>query len=202
MLLMPLISATLEAVLKRLLYQDRAMSAARERLKGKVLRFELAEWETPVILVFGERQVDVLNAWDDVADCTVRTRLATLPALLERQRLTQLIKQGFLDVEGDPQCIQQFAALLDMAEFDAAELLAPWVGDIAAEGVTQAVARRLTEARRLLRTGQGRVAQAMTDEWRLAPSALELAWFCDEVDDVTRAGENLVARLDKLEASR
>ncbi|MFT4465642.1 MAG: SCP2 domain-containing protein [Sodalis sp. (in: enterobacteria)] len=172
MLLMPLISATLEAVLKRLLYQDRAMSAARERLKGKVLRFELAEWETPVILVFGERQVDVLNAWDDAADCTVRTRLATLPALL------------------------------DMAEFDAAELLAPWVGDIAAEGVTQAVARRLTEARRLLRTGQGRMTQAITDEWRLTPSALELAWFCGEVDDVTRASENLAARLDKLEASR
>lgn len=169
MLLMLLISATLEAVIERLLYQNRAMSAARERLKGKVLRFELAEWETPVILVFGERQVDVLNAWDDAADCTVRTRLA---------------------------------ALLDMAEFDAAELLAPWIGDIAAEGVTRAVARRLTETLRLLRTGQGRVTQAITDEWRLAPSALELAWFCSEVDDVTRAGENLAARLEKLEASR
>ncbi|WP_406702136.1 SCP2 domain-containing protein [Sodalis sp.] len=199
---MPLISATLEAVLKRLLYQDRAMSAARERLKGKLLRFELVEWETPVIMAFSARQVDVLNAWDDVADCTVRTHLATLPVLLKRQRLTQLIKQGFLDVEGDPQCIQQFAMLLDMAEFDAAELLAPLVGDIVAEGVTQSAARQLTKARQLLRIGQGRVVQAMTDEWHLAPSALELAWFFDEVDDVTRFAENLATRLDKLEASR
>ncbi|WP_074012312.1 SCP2 domain-containing protein [Candidatus Sodalis sp. SoCistrobi] len=202
MLLMPLISATLEVVLERLLYQDRAMSAARERLKGKVLRFELAEWETPVILVFGERQVDVLNAWDDAADCTVRTRLATLPALRERQRLTQLIKQGFLDVDGDLQCLQQFAALLDMAEFDGAELLAPWLGDIAAESVSRTVARRLTSTLRLLRTGQGRVTQAITDEWRLAPSALEQAWFCGEVDEITRAGEDLAARLEKWEASR
>ncbi|RLR17939.1 SCP2 domain-containing protein [Sodalis-like symbiont of Bactericera trigonica] len=202
MLLMPLISATLEVVLERLLYQDRAMSAARERLKGKVLRFELAEWETPVNLVFGERQVDVLNAWDDATDCTVRTRLATLPALRERQQLTQLIKQGFLDVEGNLQCLQQFAALLDMAEFDGAELLAPWIGDIAAERVSQTVARRVTSTMRLLRTGQGLVAQAITDEWRLAPSALEQAWFCGEVDEVTRGGENLAARLEKLEASR
>lgn len=202
MLLMPMISATLEAVLKRLLYQDHAMDVARERLKGKVLRFELAEWETPVILVFGAHQVDVLNAWDDAANCTVRTRLATLPALLERQRLTQLTQQGFLYIEGDPQCIQQFDALLDRAEFDAAELLSPLVGDIAAEGVTQAVARRLTKARRLLRTGHGWVTQAITDEWRLATSALELKWFCDEVDDVTWAGENLAARLDVLEANK
>ncbi|MGL9773371.1 MAG: ubiquinone biosynthesis protein UbiJ [Sodalis sp. (in: enterobacteria)] len=199
---MPLISATLEVVLERLLYQDRAMSAARERQKGKVLRFELAEWERPVILVFGERQVDVLNAWNGAADCTVRTRLATLPALRERQQLTQLIKQGFLDVEGDLQFLQQFAVLLDMAEFDGAELLAPWIGDIAAESVSRTVARRLTSTLRLLRTGQGRVTQAITDEWRLAPSALERAWFCSEVNEVTRAGENLAARLEKWEASR
>ncbi|WP_244267216.1 ubiquinone biosynthesis accessory factor UbiJ [Sodalis-like endosymbiont of Proechinophthirus fluctus] len=199
---MPLISVTLEAVLKRLLYQDLAMSSAINSLKDKVFRFELAEWETPIILVFGERQVYVLNTWEDAADCTVITRLAILPALLERQRLTQLIKLGFLEVEGDPQCLQQFAELLYMAEFDAAELLAPLVGDIAAEGATQAVACRLTEAQRLFRTGYGRVTQAITDEWRLVPSALELAWFCGEVDDVTRACENLAARLDKLEARR
>ncbi|OZI14497.1 hypothetical protein CE195_04080 [Sodalis-like symbiont of Philaenus spumarius] len=202
MLLMPLISATLEVVLDRLLYQDRAMFTARERLKGKVLRFELAEWKTPVILVFGERQVDVLNAWDDAADCTVRTRLATLLVLRERQQLIQLIKQGFLDVEGDLQCLQQFAALLDMAEFGGAELLAPWIGDISAESVSRTVERRLTSTLRLLRTGQGRVTQAITDEWCLAPSALEQAWFCSEVDQVTRAGNNLAARLEKLEASR
>lgn len=202
MLLMPLISATLEIVLDRLLYQDRAMSAAREPLKGKVLRFELDEWETTVTLVFGERQVDVLNAWDDAADCTVRTRLATLPVLRERQLLTQLIKQGFLDVKGDLQCLQQFATLLNMAEFDGAELLAPWIGDIAAESVSRTVAGRLTSPLQLLRTGQGQVTQAITDEWRLVPSVLEQAWFFGEVNEVTRAGENLAASLENLEASR
>lgn len=41
---MPLINATLKAVLKYLLYQDPTMSANHKRLKGKILRFELAEW--------------------------------------------------------------------------------------------------------------------------------------------------------------
>lgn len=47
---------------------------------------------TPVILVFSEYQVDVLNTWNDVVYCIVRTRLTTLRILLERQRQTQLFK--------------------------------------------------------------------------------------------------------------
>lgn len=192
----------LEFMFKRLLYQDCTMSAARELLKDKVLRFELAEWGAPLILVFSEHQIDVFNVWDGFADCTVRTCLATLPALLEHHQLTQLIKQGLLDVQGDPQCVKQFITLINMAQFDAADLLSPWFGDIVAEGITQILARRLTEVRRFLQIGQGWVRQAITDEWHLAPSSLELAWFFSEVDDVTRANENLAAVLDKLRISR
>lgn len=202
MLLVPLVRTMLEISLKRLLYQDHCMSAARQRLKGKVLRFELVECSIPIILVFSERQVAVLNAWEDSADCMVRIRLAKLPVLFECQRLTQMIKQGNIDIEGDLHLVQQFAALLDMAQFDAAELLAPWIGDIAAEGVTRLFGRLMHDTLQIFKTGQVRAMQVIIDEWRLSPSALELAWFCSEVNDITRTAKNLAARLEKLEASR
>ncbi|MGP4123227.1 MAG: hypothetical protein ACTXOO_01615 [Sodalis sp. (in: enterobacteria)] len=70
----------------------------------------------------------MLNAWDYAADYTVRIR-ATLPALLACQRLTQLIRQGLLHVEGDTHSMySKFAMLLDMAEFDTVDLLVPWIG--------------------------------------------------------------------------
>lgn len=202
MLVTLLISATLEAMFKRLLYQDKAMSAIRECLKGKVLQFELAELRTPIILIFSEHQIDVLNAWADATDCTVRIRFSTFSALLEHQQLTQLIKKGLLDIEGDLQCVQHFITLLNMAEFNMVEHLTPWIGDIAAEFITRAVKRWLTASRRFLRTEQGILKQAITDEWCLVPSTLELAWFYGEVNDVTRAYENLAVRLDMLEVSR
>ncbi|MCR3755659.1 MAG: ubiquinone biosynthesis accessory factor UbiJ [Sodalis sp. Psp] len=201
-MLVQLMSATLEIALNRLLYQDRSMAAARQRLKGKVLRFELVEWNVPIILVFSARQVDVLNTWGNPADCMVRTRLATLSALVERQQLARMIQQGDIDVEGDLHLVQQFATLLDIDKFDAAELLVPWVGDIAAEGVTRLLGYLLNNTLQLFRTEQIRVAQVITDEWRLVPAALELTWFCNEVNNVARAGKNLVARLEKLEVSR
>jgi ubiquinone biosynthesis protein UbiJ len=40
-------------------------------------------------------------------------------------------------VQGDLQVVQNTVALCDLAEFDPAELLAPYTGDIVAEGVSK-----------------------------------------------------------------
>ncbi len=202
MLVMPLITAALETGLNRLLYPDTAMKPARQRLKGKVLRIEMAELDNPVILVFGDAQLDVLTVWDDQADCTVKTHLGALPALSDRQNLPLLIKNGSLDVSGDLQVVQQFVTLLDMAEADPADLLAPYLGDILAEGLTQSVGSRLTGLKRRLAGQQDWLAQSITEEWRLSPSALEQAWFAEEVDNLSQKEVSLAVRLKKLEASR
>ena len=130
----PLVTAGLETVLNAFLWRDRALKPARQRLLGKVLRVELQELSDPVVLVFSERQLDVLGAWEGEADCTVRTRLSVLPQLRNRQQLTALIRSGDLEVEGDLQVVQNTVTLCDLAEFDPAELLAPYTGDVVAEG--------------------------------------------------------------------
>ncbi|QWA11485.1 SCP2 sterol-binding domain-containing protein [Sodalis ligni] len=201
-MLMSLIAATLEIALKRLLYQDQFMKTARQRLKGKTLRFELAELDSPVILVFGESQADVLTSWDDPADCTVKTHFSAIPALRRRQRLPALIKQGDLEVDGDIQVVQQFVALLDMAECDPAELLSPYLGDVLSEGLTQRVSAHADNIKRRWTDRQTQWGQAVTEEWRLSPSALELAWFSEEVDTLDRDGAALAARLERMEISR
>ena len=68
------------------------------------------------------------------ADCTVITYASVLPKLRDRQQLTTLIRSGELEVQGDIQVVQNFVALADLAELDPAELLAPYTGDIVAEG--------------------------------------------------------------------
>ena len=64
----------IETALNTFLWRDKALKPARQRLLGKVLRVQLQDFATPVVLVFSERQVDVLSAWDGEADCTVITR--------------------------------------------------------------------------------------------------------------------------------
>ncbi len=59
MALKPLVTAGIETALNAFLWRDRALKPARQRLLGKVLRVELKEFSSPLVLVFSERQVDV-----------------------------------------------------------------------------------------------------------------------------------------------
>jgi len=138
----PLVTAGIENVLNAFLYRAPALKSARQRLNEKVLRISLSEFSTPLVLVFSERQLDVLGEWEGEADCSVITRMSVLPKLRDRQQLTALIRSGELQVEGDIQVVQNFVALGDLAEFDPAELLAPYIGDIASGRYQQSGPRR------------------------------------------------------------
>lgn len=197
--LKPLVTGSIETAINALLWREKALKPGRQRLIGKVLRIVLKEFSSPLVLVFSERQVDVLGAWEGEADCTVITRVSVLPQLRNRQQLTALIRNNDLEVQGDLQVVQNLVSLADLAEFDPAELLAPYTGDIAAEGVS----KLLRGGTRFLQHGLARqqryVAETLTEEWRLAPGALEVAWFAEETAAVERELAALTKRLEKLE---
>ncbi|MFQ7390026.1 MAG: ubiquinone biosynthesis protein UbiJ [Escherichia sp.] len=195
----PLVTAGIESLLNTFLYRSPALKTARSRLLGKVLRVEVKGFSTSLILVFSERQVDVLGEWAGDADCTVIAYASVLPKLRDRQQLAALIRSGELEVQGDIQVVQNFVALADLAEFDPAELLAPYTGDIAAEGISKAL-RGGAKFRITALSASNVVAEAITEEWRMAPGPLEVAWFAEETAAVERAVDALTKRLEKLEA--
>lgn len=196
---MPMITALLEQGLNRTLWQDRGLKAARQRLKGKVLTLNIRELGQPLVLYFSEQQIDVLNAATDESDCRVTLSFSVLPQLQDRQNLTKLIKSGQLDVEGDIQVIQQFSALIDLAEFDPTEYIAPWTGDLLAQTLSQAGKDFFSFARRTLARRQSQISETLIEEWRVVPGALEQAWFCEETEALQRQVTALEARLAKLE---
>ncbi|WP_338559120.1 SCP2 domain-containing protein [Erwinia sp. E_sp_B04_7] len=200
MTLTPLLTAGLETALNQILYRDRGLKAARQRLNGKSLAIVLAELKHPLIFIFSERQVDVLGEWSDTPDCTVKTQIATLRKLRDRQQLTSLIRSGELEVEGDLQVVQHFSALIDLAELDPAEYLAPWTGDVVAQGISQLARRSARFIRGDVQRKQDYLGQALTEEWRLAPGGLEAAWFAEEVDALSRDLALIETRLTNLEA--
>jgi ubiquinone biosynthesis protein UbiJ len=200
LLLTPLLTGALETALNRLLFADRSLKAARQRLVGRVLRIELQELAAPLVLIVSEQRVDVLGQSEDRADCIVQTRVLVLLKLRDRQQLSSLMRSGDLIVEGDIQVVQQWVALLDLAEWDPAEWLAPYTGDIAAQGIVQMLSKTAGTVQSSLQRQQRAVAETLTEEWRVAPGALEVVWFNDEVDAVTRSVEALMVRMENMEA--
>ncbi|VEC01720.1 Uncharacterized protein conserved in bacteria [Cedecea lapagei] len=196
---MPLITAGIEGVLNTFLWRDRSLKSARQRLQGKTLRVSLKEFSSPLVLVFSEQQLDVLSQWEGEADCSVTTRISTLPKLRDRQQLTALIRSGELEVEGDIQVVQNLASLMDLAEFDPAELLAPYIGDIASESLSKMARRGGNLLKKGFARNQQYLGEALTEEWRVAPGSLEVAWFEEETAALARSVDAFSERLDKLE---
>lgn len=195
----PLLAAGVERVLNTFLWRNDALKSARQRLFGQVLRIELKEFSSPLVLSFSEHQIDVLGAWEGNADCTVMTRAGVLPQLRNRQQLTALIRSGDLEVQGDLQVVQNLVALVDIAELDPAELLAPYTGDIVAEGISKTLRGGASLLFRGFQRQQRYVADALTEEWRVAPGSLEVAWFAEETAATARDVDALARRLEKLE---
>ncbi len=73
------------------------------------------------------------------------------------------------------------------AEFDPAELLAPYTGDIVAEGVSKVFRSGARFLLHGVQRQQRYVAEALTEEWRMAPGPLEMARFGEETAAVERA---------------
>jgi ubiquinone biosynthesis accessory factor UbiJ len=198
----PLITAVFETSLNSVLFRDNSMKAPRLRLVGNVLRIELSEMSFPLLLVFTEQQVDVLSQWDGEADCIVKTNVAVLAKLRDRQQLSSLMRTGELIVDGDISVVQQLVVLLDLAEWEAAEWLTPYVGDIAAETIVQVIHKSGLFFSKQLRQQQCYVAEAITEEWKIAPAPLEVVQFNEEVDATVREIEALSARLATMETTQ
>ena len=101
-------------------------------------------------------------------------------------------------MQGDIQVVQNFVALADLAEFDPAELLAPYTGDIAAEGISKALrggAKFLHHGIKRQQCYVWRKPLLKSGVWH--PVRLEVAWFAEETAAVERAVDALTKRLEK-----
>ncbi|MGL4978211.1 MAG: ubiquinone biosynthesis accessory factor UbiJ [Plesiomonas sp.] len=197
--LLPLVTGVLETALNALISQNTDAKSALLRLKGRVLVLQLREFSAPLVLVFSDR-VDILAAWEGEADCRIHTDLLTLSALRDRRQITRLIREQALDVQGDIQLLQPVQTLFEQLDLDPATLLAPYTGDIVAHGVSRVLRGTLQAVQQQHQRNEHYVAQVLTEEWRLAPGGLEVAYFADQVDAlaVHLAGiEQRLARLEK-----
>ncbi|MEX0445458.1 SCP2 domain-containing protein [Xenorhabdus sp. SGI246] len=197
--LFPVLTAFLETTLNHLLYRETILKSARMRLAGKILSIELKEIETPLVLVFHERQLDVLSQWSGTVDCSMKTTLPALLKLRDRQYLSSLINSGEIVIEGDMQVIQQWSALLDMLEWDLAHYLSPYVGDIVAEGINRVMKNSISFVHNTITKQKTYLTESLTEEWRMAPGALELAYFSEEVNAVANKLSDMEKRLAAME---
>lgn len=192
-----LFTASIEFVLNQLIQDDPALVRQLARLKGKVIQLHLNELSITLTFVFSQ-QIDILADYEGDTDCYLSLSLAVLPQLKQQTNITALIKQDQLVVEGDMQLAQQFAQLLTDSKPDIEEWLSRLTGDVVAHTVVSGAKSFSRNMKNSLDRHQSHVAQAITEEWKLAPGALEVVHFCDQVETLDAQLTSLEKRVDSL----
>ncbi|RXJ72610.1 hypothetical protein CS022_14260 [Veronia nyctiphanis] len=193
----PLVTAVVETSLNTLIAQDADSQRRLQRLKGKVLRVRLTDIGKQLVFVFSH-QLDVLAEFEGTPDCDLALAITTLPELNDKSNLTRLIKEDKLELDGDIDVAQQFSGLLSGLDVDLAEWLSKYTGDVVAHSMVSGMKKGVDAFRNRFRTKQAYVADILIEEWRLAPGALEITHFSDQVDDVRSQASRLEARLQSL----
>ncbi|HIF9547072.1 TPA: ubiquinone biosynthesis accessory factor UbiJ [Photobacterium damselae] len=191
------VTGTVETALNQLLKEDADSGRRLNRLRGKVISVTFNELNKTLFFVFSQ-QIDVLAAFEGEVDCQLALNLAVLPQLRQSSQLTQLIKADKLMLSGDIQLAQQFATLLGGLKPDVEEKLSHYTGDIVAHTLVSSVKGSAEQVKRILTRRQQQLAETLTEEWKVVPSPLEIAYFADQVDDVKSATARLEARLNRL----
>lgn len=192
-----LFAAAAETALNALLQRDPHADMRQRPLNGKVLAIEIRGWDR-FWLHFSPDAVSLLADYEAQADAGIALDLDALPRLQQRDQLTTLIREGRVDLSGDPALFNVLAILLGDMQIDWEGELARYSGDVLAH-VLFREARRLhgIGCRELERNRQD-LAEYLVEEIRLAPGALEVAYFCEEVDVIKRDIDVIALRLERL----
>ncbi len=196
----PLVTAVIETSLNTLINDNPDLVRRLSRLKGQVIQVHIKELDKTLTFVFSQ-QIDVLANYEGEPDCYLSLHLSVLPELKEQANITKLIKQDKLVLEGDIQLAQKFSQLMDDCKPDVEEWLSRVTGDVVAHTLVQGVKGMGSFVGEQAAKHQNHLAQVLTEEWKIAPPPLEVAHFCDQVDDVKSQAARVEARLNALLAS-
>ncbi len=193
----PLITAVIESSLNTLIKDDPELGRRLARLKGQVIQVHLKEINKTLTFIFSQ-QIDVLANYEGEPDCYLSLNLSVLPELREQANITKLIKQDKLVLEGDIQLAQKCSQWMTDCKPDIEEWLSRVTGDVVAHTVVQGAKNVGALLSAQVSKHQNHLAQVLTEEWRVAPGPLEIAYFCDQVDDVKSQAARLESRLNQL----
>ncbi|MCP4323543.1 MAG: hypothetical protein GY951_11855 [Psychromonas sp.] len=181
-----LVCGFLETGVNKLHQLDSSAKQKRKSLDGTIIGVSLKEIDKPIYFVISHQQIDLLSKFEGQPDCFIRLNIMALIELHDNHQLTRLIKSGQLEVDGDIKIVQQFALLLTEMQIDWEEHLSSKVGDLLAHKIVYHIKQCKKQFKKKSQKVQKQLAEVITEELKLAPGPLEVAYFCDQVSDIEK----------------
>jgi len=198
LLLPQVLTAVLELLINKALLLNVNKDTSLQDVSGKTITLELAELAFPLSFTVGSAARVIVSSLTDCSDCTISTSVNTLKKLKAEQQITQLVKQGELDVIGDVKIAQQFAAIAQSLEIDWQTELAKHIGDVPTHKMVQ-FGNKLTNAVNKHSTQlQADVSEYVVHEKRLVATNGQITHFKQQVTEVANKVDTINTRINTI----
>ncbi|MBN6066271.1 SCP2 domain-containing protein [Aggregatibacter actinomycetemcomitans] len=198
LMLPQLLNSGLETVLNHLLQRTAHYEPYLRKLADKSLQVSIKGVQTTFYFLFSEQRIDVLHQYEAVPDCAVTINPNLLFTPLKKAQISQWINDKSIVLEGDLQVLQDFAALVEFLEKDPAELLSPYVGDIAAQSAVNFLRKIVAIGKQKISQSQRYWGERLTEEWQVISPSLALADFGDQVKTLEKQTALLEQKINRL----
>ena len=121
--------ALVERIANRALAFDKLAHQALVARSGSSIKVVVTDHALPVLIQISHQGLLITPFDDDTADCTLSGTLDALIALKDASIITQSIRQGDIDLEGDLHLAQALSQTFNHLDVDLTDWLAPWLGD-------------------------------------------------------------------------
>jgi ubiquinone biosynthesis protein UbiJ len=182
----------------------RATTPARElcaKLAGTVVAVRVQNTALAAWIIVGEDRLELTDDYDAEPDVVISGSLLSL-ARMAGESGTSALRDGSLELSGDPHLADDFQKLLAYARPDIEEELSGVVGDVVAHRLGD-FARGVGNWGRDARSTMGaNIREYLQEEGRDAPSRYEVDRFADKVSTLRDDVDRLEARISHLQGER
>ncbi len=195
LMLRQITTSAMETAFNHLIKRSPHCLPTLKKLQEKTLHIKLLQPEFEWIIHFSDTQTNRLSHYEGEAYCQVTLQSSVLPKLIDKSKLTELINNKTLFLEGDIQVLQLFVQLLDELEKNPAELLSPFVGDVIAQGSTDFAKGLLNKVKKQVFQTQEHLVDNLINEYPVLVHQLEIENFCDEVTTLEKRVNQLELKM-------
>lgn len=188
--------SVLEKSINGVLSLDPDSPARLRPLQQKMISVTLAE--VPFPLVFAVSDVVTLMSHNHEVDCSISTSIPDLMTLQNNGQITAMIQSGALQLDGDIQCAQHFAAVFQQLNIDWEEQLSSILGDVTAYNAMQILSSFKARATHNLSALAQASKDALVNEKQMVAPTQAITQFCNDVATIRSDVARLEARLNSV----
>jgi ubiquinone biosynthesis protein UbiJ len=196
-----LIIALIESVLNQAIKLSPQLHTDLSTIKHKKLQLSIKDWQQDFILLYTGEKFIILTTDEKLADCIICASIDTLLELKDPAKITKLIREGKLDLEGDIQLAQTYSSALSKIEIDWPEQLSHYLGDGMSHAVTQGVKSLHAQQKKLVAKLKSTTKHTLQDELKIAMHPIELTIFKNDNRQLTSDLDVLEHRINILTQS-